>query len=216
VKLDKMPRMADFARIACAYAKYAGVGSEKMLDVIMSHTARQTQEVLDSDPVATAIRDFIQNRKSWTGTAAQLLVLLNDSAPTPKPDGWPKQANNLTRKINVLHATLNEVGISVRKHKLNGEKVLTLESSADLSNSSSPSTQGNAHAGYSGDDESKSSSGVSSQSTHEDGKSPPNKSSSPISTPLKPNAGAGWDDEVDKDDESGVLSGAAEETEVEL
>jgi hypothetical protein len=130
IKLDRMPRMADFARIACAYAEWAGIGSDRMLDIIMQNTSRQTQEVLDADPIASAIRDFMQKHMTWTGTASKLLELINESAPIPKPDGWPKQGNNLTRKINVLHATLNEVGISIRKHKLNGEKVLTLESCA--------------------------------------------------------------------------------------
>lgn len=192
VKLDRMPRMADFARIACAYAEYTGVGSERMLDIIMSHTARQTQEVLDADPVATAIRDFIQKRGLWTGTAAELLGLIT---PASKPDNWPKQANALSRKINVLHATLNEVGISIRKHKFNGEKVMTLESSAESSPQSSLSSQAHTHAGYSEYDKSKSSSGVSS-----------------TSSPLKPSTGAGWDDKDGKDDKSGVLSNIADVT----
>ena len=190
VKLDQMPRMADFARIACAYAEFVGIGSERMLDIIMRHSSRQTQEILDADPVATAIRDFVQKRGSWTGTAGKLLELLNETAPTPKPDGWPKQANTLTRKLNVLHATLNEVGISICKHKLNGEKVLTLESSAESSSQSSSSSQVPIHAGSSGHDKSKSSSGVSSL--------------------LKPSTGAGWDDGDDWDDKSGVLSNIAE------
>ena len=116
--------MADFARVACAYAEYAGIGSKAMLDTIMLHTSRQTQEVLDADPVATAIREFVGKRGTWEGTGSQLLGLLNESQPMPRPDGWPRQANALTRKLNVLHATLNEVGISISKHKggSNGER----------------------------------------------------------------------------------------------
>lgn len=148
VKLDRMPRMADFARIACAYAEYAGVGSERMLDIIMAQAARQTQEVLDADPVATAIRDFIQKRETWTGTAGELLDLLNDTAPSPKPDGWPKQANNLTRKLNVLHATLNEVGISVKRDRSGKNRKITLESSADSSSQPSQSPEANIHADF--------------------------------------------------------------------
>jgi len=117
VTLDRMPRMADFARLACAYAEHAGIGADKMLDIIMRHAGRQTQEVLEADPVASALRDFVQKRRQWTGTAAQLLATLGETAPTPRPDGWPRQANSLSRKLNVLHATLNEVGITIRRHK---------------------------------------------------------------------------------------------------
>jgi hypothetical protein len=195
VKLDKMPRMADFARIACAYAEFAGIGSERMLDIIMRHSSRQTQEILDADPVATAIRDFIQKQGSWTGTAGKLLALLNEIAPTPKPDGWPKQANTLTRKLNVLHPTLNEVGISFSKEKSrsSGDRLITLESRAESSSPSSLSSQVPIHAGSSWDDKS--------------------RPSSPLSSPLKPGTGAGWDDKDDGDDKSGVLSNI---TEVEL
>ena len=116
-KLDKMPRMADFARIACAYAEYAGIGSARMLDIIMAHTSRQTQEVLESDPLASAIHALILDRKKWTGTAVDLLALLNESVAIPKPDGWPKAANTLTRKLNVINSTLLDSGISTRRHQ---------------------------------------------------------------------------------------------------
>lgn len=200
VKLDRMPRMADFARIACAYAEYAGIGSEKMLDIIMQHTARQTQEVLDSDPVATAIRDFVQKHGTWTGTAGELLVLLNAMPPVQKPDGWPKQANKLTRKINVLHATLNEVGISVRRDRTGTNRKMTLESSADSSSQPSQPSQPNKHAGSGDDGKASSSSPVSSQTD----------SSSQVSSPLKPSTGAGYDGNDDHDDENDVLSGVVE------
>lgn len=123
IKLGTMPRMADFARIACAYAEYTGIGSERMLDVIMRHTERQTQEVIDSDPLATVVCDFVQEKGSWTGTAAALLKLLIKSAPTSSKD-LPKAPNVLSRKLKTLHATLFEVGISFRH---SGKRLLTLE-----------------------------------------------------------------------------------------
>jgi len=198
VKLDRMPRMADFAKIACAYAEYTGVGAERMLDIIMTHTSRQTQEVLDADPVATAIRDFIQKRGTWTGTAAELLALIT---PASKPDNWPKQANALTRKINVLHATLNECGISVRRDRAGTSRKMTLESSAEKSALSSLSPEANKHAGFDDDDISRPSSQVSSQT----------KTSSQVSSRLKPSTGAGFDDSDGNDDKSGLLSDAVAE-----
>lgn len=201
IKLDKMPRMADFARIACAYAEHAGIGSDRMLDIIMRHTSRQTQEVLDADPVASAIREFVALHKSWTGTAGKLLELLNERAPTPRPDGWPKAANNLTRKINVLHSTLNEIGISIRRHKEGSarERLLTLESSADSSSASSASSISNINRGLEADDKTESSSRVSSADGME-------KSSSASSSALNTNKINRLDDTDDMDDVSGVLS----------
>lgn len=152
IKLDRMPRMADFARIACAYAEFAGIGSGKMLDIIMAHSSRQTQEVLDADPVATAIVDFIGKRRAWTGTAGELLKLLNEYQPTPRPDGWPKQGNSLSRKLNVLHSTFNDAGISFRRHK-NGDRLLSLESRPDSSSGSSGSSRSPIHPALGVDDQ---------------------------------------------------------------
>ena len=191
IKLDKMPRMADFARIACAYAVDTGLSAEKMLDIIMRHTARQTQEVLDADPVATAIVEFVQKQKTWTGTTSQLLDLLNQTQPTPRPDGWPRQANILSRRLTVLHSTLNEVGISVRRHKegSNRTRHVTLESSPDSSSASSVSSRSPIQAGIEVDDKSRSSSAVSSA--------------------IEPHIPRGLDDADDKDDVSGPFSGGS-------
>ncbi len=196
IKLDRMPRMADFARIACAYAEYAGIGSDKMLDIIMRHTSRQTQEVLDADPLAPAIREFVQKRKTWTGTAAQLLAALNEATPAPRPDGWPKQANSLSRKLNVLHATLNEAGITIRRQKegTSRDRNITLsESSADSSSASSASSEAPIHAGLEPDD-------TRTIRTVD-------KSSYASSSVREAPIHAGLDDADDQDDQSDILSG---------
>ena len=41
IRLDRLPRIADFARIACAYAEFTGLGSKEMLRIIMQHMSRQ-------------------------------------------------------------------------------------------------------------------------------------------------------------------------------
>ncbi len=152
IKLDRLPRMADFARIACAYAEHAGIGADRMIDILMRQGARQTQEVLDADPVASAVREFIQRRGTWQGTSSELLKLLNESVPTPRPDGWPRQSNSLSRRLNVLHSTLNEIGISVRRLKEGQERRIELESRPDSSSASSASSFSNAGAGFRVDD----------------------------------------------------------------
>lgn len=139
IALEKMPRMADFARVACAYAEYAGVGHQRMLDLIMCHTSRQSQEVLDADPVASAIREFVGKRRTWTGTMSDLLKLLNESAPTRRPDGWPRFPNHLSRQLNILESTLNDAGISIQRRK-DGDRLLTLEKLSDSSSRSSASS----------------------------------------------------------------------------
>ncbi len=190
LKLDRLPRMADFARIACAYAEHAGIGADKMIDILLRQGARQTQEVLDADPVASAVREFIQRRRTWAGTASELLKLLNESAPTPRPEGWPRQGNSLSRRLNVLHSTLNEIGISVRRLKEGQERRIELESRPDSSSLPSLSSEVNAGAGSRVDD------------TQDD-----KDDKQIISSTLEANAGAGFDDMDDQDGKSAVFSG---------
>jgi hypothetical protein len=138
--LPRTARMADFTRIACAYAEYAGIGSKKMLAIIMRHASRQTEEVLAADPVASAIFDFIKKKECWTGTATDLLELLNQSAPKPRAQDWPRQPNSLTKKMNTLQSTFNDAGISfIRDKGRKKGRTLTLEYKVK---SSSPSSSG--------------------------------------------------------------------------
>ena len=151
IKLNRMPRMADFARIACAYAEYTGNGADKMLNVIMQHTVRQTEEVLDSDPLAPYIRAFVKKHKHWEGTPSELLTLLNQSVPMPHPVDYPKNASGLSRQLNVLKATLNDVGISITTLKSGEGRKIILKQVAEMpSLPSLPSLTSN-HVGLEGD-----------------------------------------------------------------
>ncbi|SFO04934.1 hypothetical protein SAMN05216386_2491 [Nitrosospira briensis] len=201
IKLSRMARMADFTRIACAYAEYAGIGSKKMLSIIMKHASRQTEEVLQADPVATAILNFVKKQVRWTGTASELLNLLNGATPGPRPEKWPRQANNLTRQMNVLQATLEEAGISVTRHKKGrkGDKQVTLEYKAKSSSASSapsnPPIGGNLPAD-----------GNSNVSSVKDDKCEDKHLSTAISSAIKPSTGTASGDAVGKDDKPGVIS----------
>ena len=103
------------------HAEYTGLGTEKLVKTIMQYPSRQTSEVLETDPVASAIRDYLQKKSKWTGTTSELLELQSQSQPTPRPEGWSKQPNGLSRKLNILRATLNDAGITIQRDK-HGQK----------------------------------------------------------------------------------------------
>lgn len=203
IKLPRMARMADFTRIACAYAEYAGIGSKKMLSIIMKHTRLQTEEVLAADPVGSAIFEFIKEKESWTGTPTKLLELLGKSAPIPRPHDWPKQANNLTRKMNALHSTLNDLGVKFTKGagRRNGRQ-LTLKYKAKSSSPSSSASTRPIHEDSAEDGKAELS---SVEPPQEDGNADRTFIVS-LSSTLKPSTGADVDDEDGEDDEMPMLS----------
>ena len=204
IKLTRMARMADFTRIARAYAEYIGIGKKKMLAIIMRHTSRQTEEVLAADSVATAILGFIKEKGSWTGTATELLKLLNEAAPTPRPHDWPRQPNSLTKRMNTIHTTLNEASIRIVKDKgRNNGRIMKLEYKAISSSPSSSPSACPTHKDSAVDDEGKLSPVGSSG---EDDACSVKLSSSVLSSPSKTSTGKASDDKDGKDDESDVLS----------
>ncbi len=128
IKLDRLPRMADFARLACAYAEHSGVGAKKMMSIIMANAGRQIEEVIESDPLATAVRELANARGSWTGTASELWGELNKGTEKP-PEDWPRSAKSLGKRIKVLQTTLIEAGIAVttgRKSTDGKSRLITL------------------------------------------------------------------------------------------
>ena len=74
VHLDRLPRMADFALWATACESvlwHAGTFARAYT------TNRKTaiEGVIDTDPIATCVRELMSERDSWTGSAADLLPL---------------------------------------------------------------------------------------------------------------------------------------------
>ena len=141
---------------------------------------------------------------------------MNEKQPTSKPEGWPKAANSLTRKINVLHATLNKAGISIRKHQCSetSSKLLTLESRGKTSTISTISKEPSVYVASGVVDIKKSSTMVStifSSIVDTPGAIVDKKN---ISTTLKPLPSKGIVDIVDIVDKSALLSSAQVEVEI--
>ena len=109
----RLPRMADFTAWAMRWADGGGRGADVFLDTYRRNIGRQTDEAIEADELAVAIRALVEPGK-WEGTPADLLVALNTQrGMAPAPDNWPKKANVLSRRLRVLQATLGQVGIRV-------------------------------------------------------------------------------------------------------
>jgi hypothetical protein len=120
VKVDKLPRMADFARILAAIDQVRGW---KSLELYLSLAESMATDLVDADPVAAAIRSLaIVMVPSWEGTAAELLRELpmhrpdatdRDGEPKPLPKGWPADPTRLSGRLKKAAGPLRQVGIDV-------------------------------------------------------------------------------------------------------
>jgi putative DNA primase/helicase len=115
--LPSLPRMADFALLACAAAPAFGWTAEGMLKAIVDNQGGIIAGVADSDAVAVAVRDMLDATAEgkWTGTATQLLALLNGrvSLETKANQSWPKDATRLSGRLRRVAGALRAVGVEI-------------------------------------------------------------------------------------------------------
>jgi CHC2-type zinc finger protein len=114
IKIDELPRLADWGEWAASIAEALGLGSASFFSRFRANVARQHMEVNQSQPVAQAVFELLQDTEVWTGTPTQLFEALSaigrDRGYYREPQ-WPKAPNALTRKLNALAHNLSAEGV---------------------------------------------------------------------------------------------------------
>jgi hypothetical protein len=117
IKVDELPRMADFTLWGCAVAEALGYSQEEFLAAYRSNINRQNEEAINEHPVATTVCVFMEGRNSWQGTSTELLSALETIAESLKinikHNLWPKGPQVLSRRLNEVKTNLDAVGISI-------------------------------------------------------------------------------------------------------
>lgn len=118
VKLDKLPRMADFACWGYAIGEALGNLGQVFLDEYQENYDAQNTEIINNNIVATLTVTFMENKNSWTGRISDLLNEFIAFAPSlgisTKEAGFPKQPNVLSRRLNELQSNLEKVNIKFK------------------------------------------------------------------------------------------------------
>jgi len=121
VRLERAPRMADFARWVTACEPGLGFEPGAFLAAYAANQADTTETTFEADPVAVAIRDLIRNDypTGWNGSATELLAALNTRTPesTRRLKLWPPTASTLGSRIDRIAPLLRSQGFAVdRRH----------------------------------------------------------------------------------------------------
>jgi hypothetical protein len=135
-KLEKLPRMADFALWVSACetslwpagtfgAAYCG-NRDKAID-----------GVLESDLVAVALRAFMTKRTEWTGTAKELLDALGIEAGETqrKSKNWPGAPQALSGRLRRAATFLRKFGVKISFARQGRERTRTIQISIAPENS---------------------------------------------------------------------------------
>ncbi|MFF2374955.1 hypothetical protein ACFVUW_11290 [Streptomyces xiamenensis] len=111
-RLDHRPRMADWAELL--WALDAVTGWDTLATYIGSQDAI-TDDVIDADPVATALTRWASTADTteWQATTAQIDQALRP--PGPLPDTWPKTTALLSARLTSLAPALRQRGLDIRR-----------------------------------------------------------------------------------------------------
>ncbi len=113
-KLDRLPRMADFAlwATACETAIWAAGTFMAAFDI---NRRDAVEGVIDADPIATAVRAILATRTVWTGTASDLLGALAEvvGERVAKSKTWPDGPRALAGRLRRAATFLRKIGIEI-------------------------------------------------------------------------------------------------------
>jgi hypothetical protein len=115
VKLERLPRMADFAKWATACeGAFWRAGTFQTAYDDNQHGANDA--VLDADDVALAVKDFMLTRRQWEGTPSSFKKELETNRfgeDKHRPKGWPENASAMSSRLQRAATSLRRAGIEV-------------------------------------------------------------------------------------------------------
>ena len=134
-----LPRMADFSAWGCAISEAMGYGADRFIQAYKQNINDQNEEVLQ-DPVAVSIKELLESKQGkWEGSATELLneldfIIEHQGRPIERDKTWPKAANKLVQRMNILRMNLLADGISYTNGKDASGRTLTLVKSSTIKN----------------------------------------------------------------------------------
>jgi hypothetical protein len=115
VRLERLPRMADFAvwATACETALWP---TGTFACAYEANRKAAVVDAIDANPVAACVREIMAERNSWTGSAADLLRVGVDPSRTDGSTsraGWPKNPRALAGQLRRAQTFLRALGIHI-------------------------------------------------------------------------------------------------------
>jgi hypothetical protein len=114
IRLDRLPRMADFARFAAA-CEGALWPQGTFMAAYAENRAEAIEVLVDNDVFASAIRTFMASRTIWEGRPSELFEVLSADVPdnVRKSKAWPGAPHIATGRLKRLASFLRQIGIDI-------------------------------------------------------------------------------------------------------
>jgi hypothetical protein len=118
VELPPLPRMADFVRWVVSAEPALPWGKGAFFEAYNENCVYLVDMALEADPVGSAVLEFVESRKEWSGTATDLLKSLNKiaSPELQRLKAWPKRSNVLSNSLMRVQTFLRKKGIEIERN----------------------------------------------------------------------------------------------------
>jgi len=133
VRLERLPRMADWCLFAYAAAEALDIGGDRFISAYRQNITGQHEELLSTDPVASAIREFMADKSCWSGTSTTLykpLCLVAHELGLSA--SWPRAPHALSRRLRELAHNLEQTGISIQWSRTDVTRTIVLKKNAPM------------------------------------------------------------------------------------
>lgn len=134
VKVDDLPRMADFGQWAVACEPALGIKEGSFLQSYRRNRDTANESALDSSPIVKYLLQLVDER-TWNGTVGELLAELERPAAESelRLRVWPKTPRGLSGILRRLAPNLRQAGITVEFSDKPTERgrMVTLEKSPE-------------------------------------------------------------------------------------
>ena len=135
VRLERLPRMADFSKwaVACE-GVYWPPGT--FMAIYGDAQASATEDVLEASPIGQGLREWLEKNRSFYGTATELLHRLNAHRQDEKsPRGWPSTGAVTGKQLTRLAPSLRKLGYTAELKRTKRGNLWRLESPRQASGS---------------------------------------------------------------------------------
>lgn len=113
LKIDKLPRLADFAKWGYAIAEALGQSGEKFIDDFSENIKRQNESVAEKNVLCQAVLQLMSDKDTYLKSVQDAHSALKNIAREDAKDAtFPKLPQNMRDGLDKLRSTLLEHGIT--------------------------------------------------------------------------------------------------------
>lgn len=158
VKLDRLPRMADFAKWVVACERGLGWTPGTFMDAYMGSRDAANESAIEGSSIGCPLVSFMEGRQAFSGTATEIMEAIEERLPKDRsgavklPAGWPRSPRSFSGELRRVAPNLRAKGIDVRiGGHTNRGTLITLERAGRTLSPPSPPSQALADTDLGGD-----------------------------------------------------------------